>query len=644
MSEDAEVDRWPAGRAALLDAGVAATASGPRYDDLIDRQIRLADLQIENLQKLDRYETSHLRWRRFNDQMKGAMQIMIVAIGLVIVIGIGATVWNASRADGLVVDAFTVPPDLEARGATGDVVAGDITGKVTSIRKTAMDISYSISSDVSADRHNDIKVEIPETGVSISEVWRTLRRWLGHERHLTGNVRDLGAGRIALTTSLDGTAAMTETGATSDLSAIEQRAAEDVFGAFDPVNHINYLGFEGRAREALAAAERFVSESQGLAHADSYALLSYTTVDAAGDVPLALSRAQIGMSLDPKLAVLHVMTARYDYYLGHEEARLAQDRTILILRNRDQLPAHQHGGFDEIRKQAAAQIALLTGDLANATYWVCSHTCNFTGLQVTKSALLARLHDVAGARSLLAEGQAAPSAYPDDVREAHYEIDVAIGDWKSALAEAAGMRSFYVRIGKVSPRLVALAYATEVAPLLTVAQARNGHFAQAHVTIDRTPRDCVSCETARGDIDALEKNWNGAAYWFARATHDAPSLPFAYTDWGQMLLTRGQYDAAIARFTIANRKGPHFADPLEMWGEALMAKNRSDLALAKFEEANKYAPKWGRLHLKWGEALLWIGDKVGAQKEFATTAHLELTPQEKSELTRIQTGDRRTGL
>jgi tetratricopeptide (TPR) repeat protein len=70
-----------------------------------------------------------------------------------------------------------------------------------------------------------------------------------------------------------------------------------------------------------------------------------------------------------------------------------------------------------------------------------------------------------------------------------------------------------------------------------------------------------------------------------------------------MLLRKGNYDAAIAKFTLANQKGPHFADPLEMWGEALMRKNRSDLALANFAEANKYAPNWGRLHLKWGEAL-----------------------------------------
>jgi tetratricopeptide (TPR) repeat protein len=96
-------------------------------------------------------------------------------------------------------------------------------------------------------------------------------------------------------------------------------------------------------------------------------------------------------------------------------------------------------------------------------------------------------------------------------------------------------------------------------------------------------------------------------------------------DWGAMLLHRGDYDGAIAKFEQANRIGPHFADPLEMWGEALMLKNRSDLALAKFEEADKYAPNWGRLHLKWGEALWYVGNKDEAKKQFSIASHLDLS-------------------
>ncbi|HEY5084976.1 MAG TPA: hypothetical protein VII48_10660 [Rhizomicrobium sp.] len=102
-----------------------------------------------------------------------------------------------------------------------------------------------------------------------------------------------------------------------------------------------------------------------------------------------------------------------------------------------------------------------------------------------------------------------------------------------------------------------------------------------------------------------------------------------------MLLEKGDTDAAIAKFKVANQKGPHFADPLEGWGEALMAENRSDLALAKFAESDQYAPNWGRLHLQWGEALVYAGKKEEAKAQFARATALDLTPSEKSELERV---------
>jgi tetratricopeptide (TPR) repeat protein len=105
-----------------------------------------------------------------------------------------------------------------------------------------------------------------------------------------------------------------------------------------------------------------------------------------------------------------------------------------------------------------------------------------------------------------------------------------------------------------------------------------------------------------------------------------------------MLLAEGDADGAIEKFKLANRRGPHFADPLEGWGEALMAKNQSHLALAKFTEATKYAPNWGRLHLKWGEALIYAGNPAQAKTEFARAAALDLTLSEKSELARAPHG------
>jgi len=100
----------------------------------------------------------------------------------------------------------------------------------------------------------------------------------------------------------------------------------------------------------------------------------------------------------------------------------------------------------------------------------------------------------------------------------------------------------------------------------------------------------------------------------------------------------GDSDAAIAKFTLANQKGPKFADPLEMWGEALIAKKQPDQALAKFEEADKYAPNWGRLHLKWGEALGYAGRKDEAHAQYQQASTLDLSAADKAELVRQMQG------
>jgi tetratricopeptide (TPR) repeat protein len=170
------------------------------------------------------------------------------------------------------------------------------------------------------------------------------------------------------------------------------------------------------------------------------------------------------------------------------------------------------------------------------------------------------------------------------------------------------------------------------APLLGQAQAKLGNFAEAERIIAPTSADCDPCLIARGRIAALEGDQSRAGTWFARAAGTAPSFPFAFYEWGQTLLQRGQPDAAIEKFAIANRKSPRFADPLEGWGEALTAKNQSHLALAKFAEADKYAPNWGRLHLKWGEALVYAGKADEAKKQFAIAAGLDLVATDKADL------------
>jgi tetratricopeptide (TPR) repeat protein len=324
-------------------------------------------------------------------------------------------------------------------------------------------------------------------------------------------------------------------------------------------------------------------------------------------------------------------------WLGQDEAVLREARMVLGLKDADQAPAHQGAGFAEMQAEARAKIAWLTGDFGNVVGWECYHVCAIGESALSHAKLAGRMHDAAQARALIVEAVAAGSEDQRGEDDASYFADAAAGRWSNAVADASAAQNLMmIPDGDENRRLPHEIAVTAYAPLLAEAEAHTGRFATAEAVISRAPGDCVACETARGEINALENQPDGAAYWFRRAGSDAPSIPFADTDWGAMLLREGNYDAAIDKFKQANLNGPHFADPLEMWGEALMRENRSDLALAKFAEANKYAPNWGRLHLEWGRALFYVGNSTAAGKEFDTAARLDLSSSDAAMLARLR--------
>jgi Flp pilus assembly protein TadD len=211
-----------------------------------------------------------------------------------------------------------------------------------------------------------------------------------------------------------------------------------------------------------------------------------------------------------------------------------------------------------------------------------------------------------------------------DVALVRGQIALAQADWRGAArafeeGEALGHARAQAQGGIYSD---AVYRRVTAGPWLAYALAMQGEAARAEAILKTLPGDCYVCTRIRGRVAAHEGRMDAAAWWFARAAAQAPSLPFAETDWGAMLLAHGDAAGAVAKFAQAHAKAPHFADVLELWGEALMKQNRSDLALAKFAEAAKYAPNWGRLHRKWGEALVWSGRKDEAKKQFAIAAQL----------------------
>jgi tetratricopeptide (TPR) repeat protein len=641
MAEDNEiVSSRAAGDAAAVGIAMnadAATAEPARA--YLHEQTELAKLQKQNLLEQNAFELSHLRWRRFNDQMKGAVQIMIVLVGLLILAALAATVWNASQADGIVVEAFSVPPGFAADGLSGDVVADDLTNKIAGIRDAASGNSFARSKDVRNARDEDVKVEIPETGISFAQAWRYLKAWLGHERPLRGNIRRTTDGKIALTVALTGDNAVTFTGPPSDLDRLEQQAAEHVFAGVDPSNYVLYLDAMGREHEAYNTISQLAqSATDPIARSGFTSLWAAMTRGVLGDIPLSLARARYSLQIFPRMMVSHREIMAGAKLLGHDEEALAEAQTLLTTSEQDYPASFRGHGFSELMGEATIEKDVAAGDFQRARNDPCFFYCSSADALLQRVELDARVHDTAESQADIARALALGNASATALFRARLFADEAAGNWNAADddAKAYGDAILATAVGQhhtlYPVRYAALKASTFAAPLRAYALARTGDFTAAEAAINVTPRDCYLCMRTRGMIAGLEKTWSAAAVCFEAAAKQGPSLPFAYADWGEMLLHRGDYNAAIEKFREANLKGPHFADPLEMWGEALMAKNRSDLALAKFEEANKYAPSWGRLHLKWGEALMSADRKDDARKQFTVAERLDLSPTDLGQL------------
>jgi tetratricopeptide (TPR) repeat protein len=97
-------------------------------------------------------------------------------------------------------------------------------------------------------------------------------------------------------------------------------------------------------------------------------------------------------------------------------------------------------------------------------------------------------------------------------------------------------------------------------------------------------------------------------------------------------LARGDADGAIAVLERAHEAGPQFADALELWGEALMHKAAYRAAISKFRAADDAAPRWGANHLHWGESLLRTGSERQAKVQFDRARLLSLSASDRAEL------------
>jgi tetratricopeptide (TPR) repeat protein len=640
MNEESERPSTGAGTGPVWSALGAGDRA--KVNAFLDEQTRLAReqadvarLQAESFRREDRLRLWSLRVHHVSGVMKLAFELALAFIFVTVAVGVGGLIWSAAEDSGLVIEAFSVPPDLAGRGLNGEVVAARLLDKLSSLQ--AETVSNRAPSSYAHNWGSDIKLQIPDTGISVGEFTRTLHAWLGHQTRITGEIYHVPTG-IAVTARAGSDTSPTFIGSESDLDTLLQKAAESIYHATQPYRYVVYLMNVNRTREAEAAANSLIANGSLQDRAWAYVGLA-NVYSGEGDLTRAMGALQSALALRPDFIMAYQNIGGIEGQLQHDEASLAATSTLVALtrQRKDTDLSDQSWKFNPALAESG-----LAADLGDFRGQIETNRRIETLPEFSGSVENARQADIIAfawmhdPRSEFERYTALPSSANPQVllvREAVLTIsDLIAGRWQTALKKRAKLESGLSILGATGK----IAASRQLGPWTALALAMSGDLAGAHRLIDTTPVDCTICLRVRGRIDTIEKNWRGADYWFSRAVHDAPSPPFAWTDWGRALLLKGDLDAAIAKLNAAHMRGPRFADPLEMWGEALIAKNWSDLAIDKFSEAAKDAPNWGRLHLKWGEALHYAGRDDEARGQFALAARLDLSPAERSELGRMR--------
>ncbi|HEY5410776.1 MAG TPA: hypothetical protein VIJ94_08610, partial [Caulobacteraceae bacterium] len=487
----------PIAPAAAMAIGMRKGRTGPKPDAKLDafleRQTRLTELQTEHLHEQRELMLSRLRWGRFSDRMKAMLQVMTALIGLAVVAGVAAMAWNASQDRSLVVEPFSAPPAFAQSGMGGQVIAADVVERMAAIHRV-VGISFASSNDVVADAQDGVKLEIPETGVSVAELSRSLRGWLGAQRTIEGSLRQATDGQIKLVARLAGHDPVSATGAPAQLEDLERQVAEQLFAQLDPINYANYLAWAERRTEALAFLARLPAlATDNTGRANVYALWSDHLHDPVRARVLTLT----GSALDPKLATPWYELFRREQQLGHDEASLAAARRLLTTRDQDQVPAIRGTGFRAARNLAIDQIDALTGDFAGEMDQRVHHLTAFDRTPAKMAPIYAGLHDGRAGRLLLAEAGDMLGVSPDLLSLRLY-ADLAADDWAAAARDGSQLLDLeeQARAKAVTADDQAGILWTELIrdrPRLAEARARLGDLSGAEAAIAPTPLDCYAC-------------------------------------------------------------------------------------------------------------------------------------------------------
>lgn len=591
---EAPLPTMPAAGHVALALGIQGAAADPdvarRTAELLTKQSRMIDVQMEHLHEQRLLQMSHLRMRRWEEWSHLTLRALGACLGIALAVALVVAVWQARQDNAVVITPFSAPPDLAATGLSGEVLASHLLDHLAELQ--ARTDSARAPDTFRHAGGEEIKVDIPETGISIGEVLKLLRGWLGHETRISGDVAHTPGG-LTVTSRVGEAPGRSFTGPPSAVDDLMMRAAEAVYAQTQPYRYGVYLARQGRSAEALQLYQTLARDGDPRERAWAY--IGWGS--SAPDMRARPGLVRRGLALNPNLAPGWIILAEYEAMLGHDEAALqALQRASRLL---------SEAGAGGTAPKAAAQNRLavkarsaeLAADYAQAARsW--SDAAGEPGQHsigaeagVREAIDLALNHDLSILDDPARWKDAGPTTFGPFLQAlAEIARAVATDDWSKTAATLDGIEQDAQAMGTDAYRPIF--WMTQVHPWRAYALARTGRAAEAGAVIGETPVDCYACLRARGLVAMTSGDRTTAGAWLEKATAAAPSLPFAWLDRARLALAAGDAPRALGLATQARRWGPQWADAAVVQGEALGRLGRCAKAGRAFDDAARLAPRW----------------------------------------------------
>jgi tetratricopeptide (TPR) repeat protein len=562
------------------------------------RQSRLLETQNLQAQAEHRLHLALLNGRLVGLRVKNGLQLFTAIVATAVALGVLWMIVSAFDSREVVVDAFESPPALAARGLSGKVAAGavlDTLSKLQAATRTNVRGLKTVSAWSS-----EIKVDVPETGVTLGEVDRMLRQRFGHDLHIGGDLTVTATGELAMTVRGDRVPARTFRGGPDDLDTLAAQAAEYIFGRSQPAQYARYLDTNRREKDALdfipGALRRADNDDDRGDLANAWAI----ALGAVGDYANQKEKYRLALSFKP---------GNWKYW----------SNLLAAIRRADGEEAAWRASQRFLKAAGAAP----TAGKPQQRYYV--NAANYTSdLPFYLSILRADLASNGGAGAFSTEtGPRLAEAYYRAHDDAQAARALALSDPDDPQTKAANaLLQGYSALDRGEPA----AAAEPLQAFWTLRQAERavfdgfndkhcylglalglaGRLKEADAAFQAAGPWSL-CYALHGDMLVHAGDRARAEQVWAEGLRVSPDLPYVYLHRGLSELSRGDLDRAGKDFATANAKAPHWADPLKSWGDLLARQGRWKAALEKYDEALNYAPAWSALKLARGNAARQAG-------------------------------------